>query len=171
MSEKVKLATLWLDGCSGCHMSLLDVDDFLLTLADKVDVVYSPLVDAKIFPENVDVTLVEGAVSTEEDLEKIRRVRQRTKLLISLGDCAVAGNIPAMRNRFLVPQVLQEVFGQQSVDSQVPRLLDRVRPIHEVVKVDLGVPGCPPNASVIRYILEELLAGRQPDLSKRTHFG
>ncbi len=171
MSDKVRLATLWLDGCSGCHMSLLDVDDFLLTLADKVELVYSPLVDAKTFPENVDVTLVEGAVSTEEDLEKIRRVRQRTKLLVSLGDCAVTGNIPAMRNRFLVPQVLTEVFGQQSVDIQVPRLLDRVRSIHEVVKVDLGVPGCPPNAGVIRYILEELLAGRQPDLSNRTHFG
>ena len=100
--NKLRVATIWMDGCSGCHMSLLDTDEFLIELAEHIELVYSPLVDAKEFPENVDLTLVEGAVSSEEDLEKIHRVRQRTKLLVSLGDCAVTGNVPAMRNAYEV---------------------------------------------------------------------
>jgi NAD-reducing hydrogenase small subunit len=95
--SKIKFATVWLDGCSGCHMSFLDLDERLIELAEKVDVVYSPLVDAKEFPPGVDVTLVEGSVSSTSDLEKIRRVRERTRILVSLGDCAVTGNVPAMR--------------------------------------------------------------------------
>jgi len=96
--SKKRLATVWLDGCSGCHMSFLDIDERLLTLAESADLVYSPLVDAKVFPEGVDVTLVEGAVSSEEDLRKIKMVRQRTTILVSLGDCAVTANVPGMRN-------------------------------------------------------------------------
>ena len=98
--EKLRLATVWLDGCSGCHMSLLDTDERLLELAQKVSVVWGPLVDAKQFPEGVDVTLVEGAVSSEEDLHRIRLVRARTRILVTLGDCAITGNVPAMRNTF-----------------------------------------------------------------------
>ena len=97
---KPKLATIWLDGCSGCHMSFLDMDERLLELADRVDLVYGCLVDAKEFPEGVDITLVEGAVSSEDDLRKIRQVRQRTRTLVSLGDCAVTSNVPGMRNPF-----------------------------------------------------------------------
>src|SRR5450432_2212572 len=97
---KVRLATVWLDGCSGCHMSLLDTDERLLALAERVTVVWGPLVDAKEFPENVDVTLVEGAVSSEDDLHRIRLVRARTKTLVTLGDCAITGNVSAMRNNF-----------------------------------------------------------------------
>ena len=97
-----RLATIWLDGCSGCHMSLLDMDERLLDVVEKYELVYSPLVDVKEFPDNVDVTLVEGAVSTEADLAKLRKVRARTRALVSLGDCAVTGNIPALRN--LVPE-------------------------------------------------------------------
>ena len=104
--SKARVATLWLDGCSGCHMSLLDMDERLLDLAGKIDVVFSPLVDQKEFPENVDVALVEGAVSSDEDLEKIRKVRARSRLLVSLGDCAVTANIPSMRNPFKVQDVL-----------------------------------------------------------------
>ena len=98
--SKKRMATVWLDGCSGCHMSFLDIDERLLTLAESADLVYSPLVDAKIFPEAVDVTLVEGAVSSEEDLHKIKMVRERTAILVSLGDCAVTANVPGMRNPF-----------------------------------------------------------------------
>ena len=100
--SKVRIATVWLDGCSGCHMSFLDMDERLLELAEHIDLVYSPLVDLKDFPQDVDVTLVEGAVSTEEDLERIEKVRAHSKLLVSLGDCAVTGNVPAMRNPFPV---------------------------------------------------------------------
>src|SRR5579863_6093509 len=95
-APKTRLATVWLDGCSGCHMSLLDTDERLIALAQRVNVVWGPLVDAKEFPENVDVTLVEGAISSEEDLHRIQLIRARTKVLISLGDCAVTGNVPAM---------------------------------------------------------------------------
>jgi NAD-reducing hydrogenase small subunit len=103
--SKVKIATVWLDGCSGCHMSFLDLDERLIALAEKADLVYSPLVDFKDFPPDVDVTLVEGAVSSVEDLEKIKKVRKHTKILVSLGDCAVTSNVPGMRNAFTVEQI------------------------------------------------------------------
>src|SRR5207342_634376 len=107
---KVKVATIWLDGCSGCHMSFLDMDERLIDLADKIDLVYSPLVDAKEFPADVDVTLVEGSVSTTEELEKIRRIRERTKILVALGDCAVTGNVPSMRNWFDTKAVCDRAY-------------------------------------------------------------
>ncbi len=151
MSErsKVKLATVWLDGCSGCHMSFLDLDERLLALAEQVDLVYSPLVDVKTFPEQVDVTLVEGAVSSEEDLHKIRTVRAHTRVLVSLGDCAVTANVPAMRNPFRTQEVLARAYLENSQrqaqipDQVIPRLLPKVVPVHEVVAVDVFVPGCP----------------------------
>ena len=105
--KKVKVATVWLDGCSGCHMSLLDMDAAIISLARKIDLVYGPLVDAQEFPEDVEVTLVEGAVSSQDDLNKIQKIRQRTNILISLGDCAVTGNVPAMRNSIPVQKLLQ----------------------------------------------------------------
>src|SRR5690606_17819512 len=110
MTNKPTLATVWLDGCSGCHMSFLDIDERILDLAAQADLVYSPLVDAKEFPEMVDITLIEGAVSSEEDYHKIQKVRAHTQLLVSLGDCAVTANVPAMRNRFSVDSVLERAY-------------------------------------------------------------
>src|SRR5512142_3133319 len=110
LMKKVKVATVWLDGCSGCHMSLLDMDAAIISLAQKVDFVYGPLVDAQEFPEDVDVTLVEGAVSSQEDLAKIQKIRQRTHLLVVMGDCAITGNVPAMRNSIPVPRLLQGIY-------------------------------------------------------------
>lgn len=176
MSRK-KLATVWLDGCSGCHMSFLDMDERLIDLAALVELVYSPLVDAKEFPPDVDITLVEGAVSSDEDLHKIKAIRGRTKLLVSLGDCAVTANVPAMRNPFPVQAIYDRAYRENvtlapgTPDQIVPRLLPYARPVHEVVTVDLFIPGCPPSADVIHYTLTELLAGRQPELSSRTRFG
>jgi NAD-reducing hydrogenase small subunit len=175
--SKTRLATLWLDGCSGCHMSFLDMDERLLELANKVEIVFSPLVDYKEFPENVDVTLVEGAVSSDEDLRKIRKVRERTRLLVSLGDCAVTANVPSMRNPFGVVEVLNRVYVENvTLDPGVPReavptLLPQARPIHEFVEVDVYVPGCPPSADTIYSVLMDILEGRCPDVSARTRFG
>ena len=175
--SKLRLATVWLDGCSGCHMSFLDMDEALIPLADKADLVYSPLVDAKVFPDGVDIALVEGAVSSEEDLHKILAIRERTKTLVSLGDCAVTANVPSMRNAFGVQSICDRAYRENTTldagtpDEVVPKLLDRVRPVHEVVPVDVFVPGCPPSADTIHYALSELLEGRQPDLSAKTRFG
>ena len=101
-AAKARVATAWLDGCSGCHMSLLDIDEALAVLAGRIELVFSPLVDAQEFPENVDVALVEGAVSSQDDLKLLQTIRQRTKFLVALGDCAVTGNVPAMRNNIPV---------------------------------------------------------------------
>lgn len=175
--SKVNLATVWLDGCSGCHMSFLDMDERLLDLAARMNVVYSPIVDHKEFPEDVDVTLVEGSVSSEDDLAKIKKIRAHTKVLVSLGDCAVTGNVPAMRNPFGPDAVLRRVYvenvsARSPVPEQVvPKLLKRVCPVHEVVPVDVFVPGCPPSADTIFETLTALLEGRQPETWRQTRFG
>ena len=109
-TTKVSVATVWLDGCSGCHMSFLDIDERLLDLASAIDLVYSPLVDTKAFPEQVDLTLVEGSVSSEEDLAKIKKIREHTRVLIAMGDCAVTGNVPSMRNPFGTDKILQHIY-------------------------------------------------------------
>lgn len=154
-------------------MSMLDMDERILDLAQKADVVYGPYVDVKEFPEGVDVTLVEGAVSSEEDLHKIRTIRSRTKLLVSLGDCGITGNVPSMRNAFGTDKVLEKVYGSVAAAPArvVPPLLPTARPIHEVVPVDLFIPGCPPSADTIHYVITELLHGRMPDVSNKTRFG
>lgn len=173
MKNKVTLATVWLDGCSGCHMSFLDIDEVLLDIADRVDVVYSPLVDNKIFPEMVDLTLVEGGVSSVEDRAKIIKIRQHTRLLVSLGDCAITGNVPAMRNRFSV-EALQERAYLETADvnphppsTVVPELIPVLRPVHTVVAVDHFLPGCPPPNHIIRDALLALINGETPDFSPR----
>jgi NAD-reducing hydrogenase small subunit len=158
-------------------MSILDMDERLLDVAAKIDVVFGPYVDQKEFPENVDVALVEGAVSSDEDLEKIRKVRANTRLLVSLGDCAVTANIPSMRNPFKVKDILDRAYTENitinpgAPKSSVPTLLAKARPIHEFVTVDVFVPGCPPSADTIFYVLTEILEGRCPDLSTKTRFG
>lgn len=177
MNNKKRLATIWLDGCSGCHMSFLDIDERLLALAEKADIVYSPLVDQKEFPHDVDITLVEGALSTEEDLEKIRTIRERTKILVAFGDCAVTANIPSMRNPFGAETMLKAVYlekealNPQIPTQTVPKLLENAIPLHHAVDVDIFIPGCPPSAETIFFALSELVEGRTPDLSQLTRFG
>ena len=95
----LRLATVWFGGCSGCHMSFLDLDEFLIELAGKVELVFSPVIDVKEYPENVDVCLIEGAICNEDNLELLHKVRERTKVLVSFGDCAVTANVPAIRNQ------------------------------------------------------------------------
>ncbi|MEM2099164.1 MAG: oxidoreductase [Candidatus Bathyarchaeia archaeon] len=177
-NEKVRVATMWLSGCSGCHMSFLDQDELLIDLSAKIQLVYSPIADVKVFPENVDVTLVEGAVANSEQLEMLKLARQRTKILISIGDCAVTGNVPALRNAIddgatavLKAAYIENADINKQLPTQVPELLEKVRPLHEIVKVDYYIPGCPPPASTINYVLTELLAGRTPKMEGKCKYG
>jgi NAD-reducing hydrogenase small subunit len=175
--KKVKVATVWLDGCSGCHMSLLDMDAAIISLARKIDIVYGPLVDAQEFPEDVDVTLVEGAVSSQDDLQKIQKIRARTHLLVALGDCAVTGNVPAMRNSVPLNKLLQRVYVEGSQEGRVvptdrvPPLLKHARPLREFVNVDMSVPGCPPPAKMIVGLFNDLLEGKKSDTNLSVKFG
>ena len=175
--SKPTLATLWLDGCSGCHMSLLDIDHRLLDLAELADILYSPLVDTKEFPQQVDFTLVEGAISTDEDREKILMIREATTTLVAFGDCAVTGNVPSMRNPFGPQALLERAFIENTQtnpvipDQELPRLLDRTVPVHHVVPVELHIPGCPPPADVIWETVTALLKGETPLVTDKTRFG
>ena len=175
--SKLRLATVWLDGCSGCHMSFLDMDERLLDLAELVDVVYSPIVDTKDYPDYVDIALVEGAVASVDDEKKIQKIRAHTKLLVAMGDCAVTGNVPSMRNNIPVEELLRVGYIENATDhpgpptTEVPKLEPKVIPLQELVPVDLFVPGCPPPAGQIYYVLSEVLAGRTPELATKAHFG
>ena len=173
-AAKARVATAWLDGCSGCHMSLLDIDE---ALAVRIELVFSPLVDAQEFPENVDVALVEGAVSSQDDLKLLQTIRQRTKFLVALGDCAVTGNVPSMRNNIPVKKLLESIYVQGVTTAPgvpkngVPALLRHASPLHESVRVDLHVPGCPPKPDAIAFVLKELLDGHKIDLTGQVKFG
>lgn len=167
-NEKIKLATAWLGGCSGCHMSFLDLDEKLLDLAQAVDLVYSPIADVKIFPDGVDVVLVEGAVANEDNLELAREIRRKSKIVVSFGDCAVTGNVPSLRNRLGVEDLLTAVyhagpgkaFLQKSDRGIMPVLLPKVLPLHQVIRVDAFVPGCPPDPDRIWAVVTALLDGK-----------
>ena len=169
--SKPRIATVWLDGCSGCHMSLLDMDERLLDIFERADLVYSPLVDFKEYPENVDVCLVEGAVSSEEDYHKIKMVRERTKTIVAFGDCAVTSNVPGMRNPIGTQPLLDRAYHENVTlnpmvpTTVVPKLLPTARPVHRVVTVDVFLPGCPPSADLIYTMLDDLLSGRTPDVA------
>jgi NAD-reducing hydrogenase small subunit len=173
--DRLKLATVWFGGCSGCHMSFLDLDEALIGLTEKVEIVFSPIVDTKEYPENVDLVLIEGAVCNEEHVEMAHKIRQRTKLIVAFGDCAVTGNVTAMRNQLgtgNAENVLQRAYIELADVSKripqlkgiVPALLERVMPIHEVVRVDYFLPGCPPPAARIKSFITLLLEGSQPEL-------
>lgn len=181
-SPKLRFATVWLAGCSGCHMSFLDLDEWLFELAAHVDVVFSPVAsDIKTFPEGVDVCLVEGAVANADNLELALQLRARSALVVSFGDCAVTGNVPALRNLWSdgAEASRQAVLERSYVELAdtgaqhphapgiVPELLERVLPLHEVIPVDLYLPGCPPSAERIRAALEPLLRGAAPAMEGR----
>ncbi len=171
---KKKLATVWLGGCSGCHMSLLDIDERILDVVKLADIVKCPLVDCKEFPE-ADVTLVEGSITSDEHLHDIKEIRARSKILISLGDCAVTTNVTGMRNYFSKDDVFNCAYKEavsNDKEGQVPshqvllKLHEKVIPLQEAVKIDYYIPGCPPPADLIFDVLFELLNDRIPQLDQ-----
>lgn len=171
---KKKIGTVWLGGCSGCHMSLLDIDEMILEVAKLADIVKCPIVDGKEFPE-VDIAVVEGSVTSDEHLHEILHIRKQSKILIALGDCAVMTNVTGMRNYLQLSEVFDTAYvsalsndgeGEVPAHPALLRLHDKVLPLQEVVDVDFVIPGCPPNADAIFHVLYEYLNDRVPDLSQ-----
>ena len=169
--SKVKIATDWLAGCAGCHMSFLDIDDRILKLMELVEFTSSPITDLKHPPkEGVTVGILEGAICNTHNVEVAKQIRERCEILIALGDCATFGGIPAMRNLSGTQATLKRAYleTESTVDGLIPDSpelgipLDEVVGVDKVVKVDLFIPGCPPSADAIFYALSELLAGRTP---------
>ncbi|MBI9045093.1 MAG: NADP oxidoreductase [Anaerolineaceae bacterium] len=170
---KPKIASDWLAGCAGCHMSLLDIDERIVTIAELVDIRATPITDLKEPDEDgVTVGILEGAVNNSANEEVAKTMRERSQILVALGDCAVFGGVPAMRNLFTLDEALKRAYVEtESTDSEgkIPSSPEictptKVRALHEVVDVDVFVPGCPPDADVIFHVLSELAQGRIPKL-------
>ena len=172
MSGKVTLSSDWLAGCSGCHMSLLDIDERLVALLDHVELSAMPITDFKQPPEaGVDVGLLEGAVNNSATEEVAHRMRSRCKILVALGDCAVFGGVPSLRNGCGHYESLRRAYveTESTVDGVIPddeelAVPQDSRALDQVVPVDVHVPGCPPSAEAIFFVLSELVAGRTPVL-------
>jgi NAD-reducing hydrogenase small subunit len=171
---KPKISSDWLAGCAGCHMSLLDIDERIIQVAELADLRATPITDLKAPDESgVDVGILEGGVNNSANEEVAHRMRSRCTLLVALGDCAVFGGVPAMRNFFTLEESLRRAYVEtESTDSEGkipddPELAvpQRVRALHEVVPVDIFVPGCPPDADTIFYVLSELAQGRKPEIT------
>ncbi|QEP43259.1 NADP oxidoreductase [Ectothiorhodospiraceae bacterium BW-2] len=166
MSRKTKVATASLCGCFGCHMSLLDIDERIFDLVELIELERSPLNDLKEVSE-VDVVLIEGGVANSDNVELLLQFRAKSQILVAVGACAINGGIPAMRNQFSVSESLQESYlnglgvteGQIPDDDEIPWLLNQVHPLHEVVRVDYALPGCPPGGETLWRFLSALLRG------------
>ncbi len=170
---KPKVSSDWICGCAGCHMSLLDIDERIVTVAELVDLRATPVTDFKEPDESgVDVGILEGGINNTANEEVARRMRSRCKTLVALGDCAVFGGVPAMRNFFTIEESLRRAYvetestepGSKIPDDPELAVPTKVRSLDEVVPVDVFVPGCPPDADTIFYVLAELAQGRKPVL-------
>ncbi len=171
MSKPV-VATASLAGCFGCHMSILDIDDRILKLIELVEFNKSPIDDIKTFTKQCDIGLIEGGCCNSENVENLKLFRKNCKILISVGECAIMGGLPAMRNGIPVKECLEEAYLKSPTvddniipnDDELPMILDRVYPCHEIVKIDYFLPGCPPRADLIWEALVALLTGKELDL-------
>ena len=171
---KPKVATTSLAGCFGCHMLFLDIDERILQLVELVEFDRSPINDIKKIVHPVEIGLVEGGCANEENVRVLHEFREHCKVLISVGDCAINGGVPAMRNGIPLEECYREAFldgptvvnpsGKVPDDAEIPLLLDRVQPCHEVVKVDFHLPGCPPSADTLWAALTALLTDKPLEL-------
>ncbi len=169
MSKPV-LATTSLAGCFGCHMSVLDIDERILQLIDLVEFNKSPIDDIKTFTKECDIGLIEGGCCNSENIEVLKDFRKNCKILVSVGECAIMGGLPALRNGISVEECLAEAYLNGPTvglntdkilpnDDELPMILDRVYPCHEIVKIDYYLPGCPPTADLIWNALVALVTG------------
>ena len=173
MATKVTVASDWLAGCAGCHMSFLDIDERLVDLIQLVTLMSTPITDLKHPPVGgVDVGILEGSVNNSANEAVAKQMRQRSKVLIALGDCAVFGGVPAMRNCANREACLRRAYieSESTVDGRIPddpelAVMQETRPLDQVVAVDIYLPGCPPSADAIFHVFSELLAGRMPQLT------
>jgi len=173
--SKPVIATASLAGCFGCHMSLLDIDERILKLVELVEFNKSPIDDIKTFTKPVDVGLIEGGCCNSENVEVLRSFRKNCKVLVSVGECAIMGGLPALRNSIPLKECLEEAYlnsptvapGERIIpnDEDLPIILDKVYPCHEVVKIDLFLPGCPPSADAIWEAVTALVEGRPLNLT------
>ncbi|HOW85875.1 MAG TPA: NADP oxidoreductase [Candidatus Aminicenantes bacterium] len=169
MSKPV-IATASLAGCFGCHMSFLDIDERILPLVELVEFNKSPIDDIKKFSKPVDVGLIEGGCCNSENVHVLRDFRKNCKVLVSVGECAIMGGLPALRNSIPLRECLEEAYLNAPTvdpaeriipnDEELPIILDKVYPCHEIVKIDHFLPGCPPSADLIWEALNALIEGR-----------
>jgi len=172
MSQKVTVASDWLCGCAGCHMSLLDIDERIIELVQHATLTSTPVTDLKHPPEQgVTVGILEGGVNNSANEAVAKMMRERSRILIALGDCAVFGGVPTMRNTVGIGDALRRAYveTESTVDGKIPddpeiACMQVCRPVDQVVPVDIYLPGCAPSADAIWYVLSELLAGRMPEL-------
>lgn len=173
--SKVKVATGWLQCCSGCHIAFLDMHQELTEILDRISLVSSPVMDIKEIPE-VTIGIVEGAVGNRHNVHILQEFRRKSKILVALGTCACFGGISGLRNLYHKQEVLQRAYvdtestveGSIPGSPEIPALLDQVRPLSDIVQVDYFIPGCPPLPSTIKMVLEDLLEGREPKLPERS---
>lgn len=169
--KKLRVATVSLAGCFGCHMSLLDMDERLISLLELIELDSSPFTDIKQCGP-CDVGLIEGGLCNAENVRKLRQFRERCTTLVAVGACAINGGLPALRNHIDIRDCLQSVYlsgkgldrGFIPNDPELPLPLKQVHPIQDVVKVDYFLPGCPPSGEAIWQFLTQLIAGQTPQL-------
>jgi NAD-reducing hydrogenase small subunit len=167
-ARKRTLATQSLAGCFGCHMSLLDIDERILTLVELVEFRKSPFDDIKAFSARCDIGLIEGGCGNSENVRVLRDFRRNCDVLISVGQCAISGGLPSMRNGIPLKELFEETYCNSPIgtnqlipnDEELPPLLDRIYPCHEIVKIDGFLPGCPPRPDLLWEALNLLIAGK-----------
>jgi sulfhydrogenase subunit delta len=158
--RKPKLAVWKFASCDGCQLSVLDLEDELLTLAQEIDIANFPEASRAVIRGPYDLSLVEGSITTPHDAERIQRVRQSSKFLVTIGACATAGGIQALRNFKDVEEFISIVYASPEYIST----LETSTPIADHVKVDFELRGCPINKHQLLEVVTAFLHGRKPQI-------
>jgi len=165
--QKKRVATTSLAGCFGCHMSMLDIDLGLLDLIEVVQFDKSPITDIKKFSKRCDIGIIEGGCSNTHNFEVLRAFRENCDILVSVGECAIWGGLPALRNTIPLEDCLKEAYLDSLTSEEnetiipnhedIPKILNKVYSNHEIVKIDYHIPGCPPNSNHIWNVIKNIL--------------